>query len=226
MAITDVSQYAHLSDADLTALAAELDEIRTAVEASRGARDRAYITRAIAFQRWFDIAARLIIAGTKGKIGWALGTTALAAAKCIENMELGHNITHGQWDWMNDPEIHSNTWEWDMVGLTSQWRYTHNYQHHVFTNVVGVDTDLGFGVLRVTRDQKWRPLALLQPLFAVLLGMAFEWGIAFYGAIAVQQEESTDAGRAAQKSAMLRKMARQAGKDYVLFPALSFRRWR
>ena len=120
MAITDVSEYAHLSDADLRALAAELDKIRTDIETSRGARDRAYIMRAIAFQRCFDIAARLIIALTKGKIGWALGTTALAAAKCIENMELGHNITHGQWDWMNDPEIHSNTWEWDMAGLTSQ----------------------------------------------------------------------------------------------------------
>ena len=89
-----------------------------------------------------------------------------------------------------------------------------------------MDADLGFGILRVTRDQKWRPLALLQPLFAVLLGMAFEWGIALYGVISVQQEEITDAGRAAQKSAMLRKMARQAGKDYVLFPALSRRRWR
>ena len=98
-------------------------------------------------------------------------------------MELGHNITHGQWDWMNDPEIHSNTWEWDMVGLSSQWRYSHNYQHHVFTNIVGVDDDLGFGVLRVTRDQKWRPVALLQPLCAVLLGMAFEWGVAFHGVI-------------------------------------------
>src|ERR1700748_2948094 len=226
LVITDVSQYAHLSDVDLAALAAELDEIRTDVEASRGARDRAYITRAIAFQRWFDIAARLIIAGTKGKIGWALGTTALAAAKCIENMELGHNITHGQWDWMNDPEIHSKTWEWDMAGLTSQWRYTHNYQHHVFTNIVGVDADLGFGVLRVTRDQKWRPLALLQPLFAVLLGMAFEWGIALYGVISVQQEETTDAGRTAQKSAMLPEMASHDGQDYVLFSALSGRRWR
>ena len=42
-------------------------------------------------------------------------------------MEIGHNVGHGQWDWMNDPEIHSNTWEWDMVGLSSQWRYSHNY---------------------------------------------------------------------------------------------------
>ncbi len=123
----------------------------------------------------------------------------MAAAKCIENMELGHNISHGQWDWMNDPEIHSNTWEWDIAGLSSQWRYSHNHRHHVFTNVVGVDDDLGFGVLRVTRDQKWRPIALLQPLFAVLLGMAFEWGIALYGVYRGAGARNTDAGSRAHK---------------------------
>ena len=103
------------------------------------------------FRRFLDLAARLLIASSRGKIGWVLGTGALAAAKCIENMELGHNITHGQWDWMNDPEIHSATWEWDMAGVSSQWRYSHNYRHHMFANVIGVDDDLGFGVLRVTR---------------------------------------------------------------------------
>jgi NADPH-dependent stearoyl-CoA 9-desaturase len=225
MAITEVPEYAHLSAADLAALAADLDKIRGDVEASRGTKDRAYITRAITFQRCVDVVARLIIAGTKGKAGWAIGTATLAAAKCIENMELGHNISHGQWDWMNDPEIHSNTWEWDIAALTSQWRYTHNYQHHVFTNVVGVDDDLGFGILRVTRDQKWRPITMLQPLFAVLLAMAFEWGIALYGMIAVQQEETSDAGRSAQKTALLSKISRQVLKDYVLFPAFSRRRW-
>ena len=61
-----------------------------------------------------------IIAGSRSKAGWVLGTTALAVAKSIENMELGHNICHGQWDWMNDPEIHSSTWEWDMAGVSSQ----------------------------------------------------------------------------------------------------------
>ncbi len=225
MAITEVPEYAHLSAADLAALAADLDEIRCDVEASRGTKDRAYITRAITFQRCVDVVARLIIAGTKGKVGWAIGTATLAAAKCIENMELGHNISHGQWDWMNDPEIHSNTWEWDIAAVSSQWRYTHNYQHHVFTNIVGVDDDLGFGILRVTRDQKWRPIAMLQPLFAVLLGMAFEWGIALYGVIAVQQEETTDAGRSAQQRALLSKISRQVLKDYVLFPVFSRRRW-
>lgn len=225
MAITDVPAYAHLSDTDLEEFGAALDAIRCDVESSRGASDRAYIKRAILFHRILEIAARLVIGVSKSKSGWAAGTAGLAAAKCIENMELGHNISHGQWDWMNDPEIHSNTWEWDIAAVSSQWRYTHNYQHHVFTNIVGVDDDLGFGILRVTRDQKWRPIAMLQPLFAVLLGMAFEWGIALYGVIAVQQEETTDAGRSAQQRALLSKISRQVLKDYVLFPVFSRRRW-
>jgi fatty acid desaturase len=226
MAITEVPEYAHLSDADLEELAAALEAIRRDIEASLGAKDRAYITRAIAFQRCLEIAARIAIAGSKGKFGWAVGTAALAAAKCIENMELGHNISHGQWDWMNDPEIHSSTWEWDMAGPSSQWRHSHNYLHHVYANVVGVDDDLGFGIMRVTRDQDWRPSALVQPLRAVLLALAFEWGVALHGLYSVQERETTEAGKSAHRTALIRKMARQAGKDYVLFPALSRRRWR
>ena len=103
MAITDVPEYAHLSDADLEEFAAALEVIRCDIEASRGANDRAYIKRAIAFHRSLEVTARLVIGVGKGKFGWAVGTAALAAAKCIENMELGHNISHGQWDWMNDP---------------------------------------------------------------------------------------------------------------------------
>jgi fatty acid desaturase len=223
MAIAEVSEYAHLSAADVEALAAALEAIRCEIEDSRGARDRAYIKRAIAFQRCLEVAARLTLCGSKSKVGWAVGTAALAVAKCIENMELGHNISHGQWDWMNDPEIHSSTWEWDMASLSSQWRYSHNYRHHVFTNVIGMDDDLGYGVLRVTRDQEWRPSALVQPVRAVLLALAFEWGIALHGLYSEQDREATDVGKSAQKKALIRKMARQAGKDYLLFPALSRR---
>ena len=141
-------------------------------------------------------------------------------------MELGHNIGHGQWDWMNDPEIHSTTWEWDMAGLSSQWRYSHNYRHHMFTNVVGVDDDLGYGVLRVTRDQQWKPNNLLQPLRHLLLAVAFEWGIALHGLYSEQDRAETDAEKSAHTRALRRKIARQAGKDYLLFPALAGRRWR
>ena len=226
MAITEISEYAHLSDADIEALAVELDTIRRDIEDSLGVKDRAHIRRAIAIQRCLEIAARLIIGVSKTRSGWMLGTGTLAVAKCIENMELAHNIIHGQWDWMNDPEIHSSTWEWDMVGPSSHWRSSHNANHHVFTNIVGMDDDLGFGILRVTRDQEWRPGNLLQPLRAVLLAAAFEWGVAFHDLYSIQESTATEAGKAAHKTDLLRKMARQAGKDYVLFPALSRRRWR
>src|SRR6266568_7337450 len=117
MAITEVGAYAHLSPADVEALGCELDAIRRDIEDRRGARDATYIRRTIAFQRTLDAASRLIIGASRGRIGWTLGTAGLATAKSIENMELGHNIGHGQWDWMNDPEIHSGTWEWDMAGV-------------------------------------------------------------------------------------------------------------
>lgn len=226
MAITDVASYAHLSPADIEALGRELDEIRHAVEAQRGARDAAYIRRTIAGQRMLAVVARLTVALSRGTIGWALGTTGLAVAKSIENMEIGHNVSHGQWDWMNDPEIHSLTWEWDMVGLSSQWRYAHNFRHHVYTNVLGMDDDIGFGVMRVTRDQRWRPSMLAQPLQNLLLAVTFEWGIALHGLDAEHARAETPGQKKARTKALVGKITRQAGKDYVLYPALSGRRWR
>lgn len=226
MAITEVPEYAHLSDEDVISLAAELDDIRRDIAESLGEKDHRYIRRAIAFQRYLEAAARVTIFASRGRLGWTVGTVALAVAKCVENMELGHNITHGQWDWMNDPEIHSSTWEWDMVAPSSHWMSSHNFLHHKFTNVVGVDPDLGFGMMRVTRDQKWQPGDLLQPLRAVLLAMLFEWGIAMHGLYAAQGRESTESAKAAHRKTTIRKMLRQAGKDYLAFPALSHRRWR
>lgn len=159
-------------------------------------------------------------------MSWLLGTIALATAKSIENMEIGHNVGHGQWDWMNDPEIHSSTWEWDMAGLSSQWRYSHNYTHHVFSNILGMDDDIGFGVLRVTRDQKWKPDYLLSPLRNILLAAGFEWGIALHGLYSSQDRAGSEAGKKAEGKALVRKISRQVAKDYLIFPALGGRRWR
>ncbi|WP_280248420.1 fatty acid desaturase family protein [Nocardia abscessus] len=226
MAITQVAAYAHLSETDIEAMGREFDAIRRDILDRRGAGDAAYIRRTIAFQRILEATSRLVIRGTRTKAGWLLGTTALAAAKSIENMEIGHNVSHGQWDWMNDPEIHSTTWEWDMAGLSSQWRYSHNYRHHVYTNVVGIDDDIGFGVMRVTRDQRWRPRLLLQPLQNLFLAMTFEWGIALHDLYSERARTPAPAEKAAQTRALIRKIARQVTKDYVLFPALSGRCWR
>ncbi|MFE7800511.1 fatty acid desaturase family protein [Nocardia sp. NPDC057440] len=226
MAITEIKEYAHLSAADVEALGRELDAIRGDITEQRGERDAAYIRRTIAFQRILDAVSRLVIVGSRTKAGWLLGTAGLAVAKSIENMEVGHNVCHGQWDWMNDPEIHSSTWEWDMAGVSAQWRYSHNYRHHVFTNVLDMDDDIGFGVMRVTRDQTWQPRFLLQPLQNLFLAATFEWGIALHGMYAERDRMPTQEQKTAQTRAMIGKLARQAGKDYLLFPALSGRRWR
>jgi fatty acid desaturase len=226
MAISDVAQYAHLSESDMEALGAELDTIRRDIEESRGAHDATYIRRTIAFQRTLEIGARLLIAASRSTTGWIVGTAALAFAKCVENMEISHNVGHGQWDWMNDPEIHSTTWEWDMAGLSSQWRYAHNYRHHVFTNVLDMDEDLGFGVMRVSREQPWQPRHLLQPLRNLALAIGFEWGIALNGIHAAHARAETATQRRAESHAVINKITRQMSKDYLFFPLLSRSRWR
>ena len=160
MAITDVPAFAHLTEADIENLAVELDSIRLDIEDSRGERDSRYIRRTIAAQRALEVTARLMLAASSRRSAWWAGTVTLGVAKIIENMEIGHNVMHGQWDWMNDPEIHSSTWEWDMSGSSKHWRFTHNFMHHKYTNILGMDDDVGYGVLRVTRDAKWKPFNL------------------------------------------------------------------
>jgi linoleoyl-CoA desaturase len=36
---------------------------------------------------------------------------ALGTYKVLENMEIGHNVLHGQYDFMRDPELSSATYE-------------------------------------------------------------------------------------------------------------------
>ena len=178
MAITDVPEFTHLTDADIESLAVELDAIRQDIEDSRGERDARYIRRTIAAQRALEVAGRLMLAASSKRSAWWAGTATLGVAKIIENMEIGHNVMHGQWDWMNDPEIHSSTWEWDMSGASKHWRFTHNFMHHKYTNILGMDDDVGYGVIRVTRDAKWKPFNLYgNLLFNTLLAIGFEWGV-------------------------------------------------
>ena len=92
-------------------------------------------------------------------------------------MEIGHNVMHGQYDWMRDPALNSKMFEWDNVCPSDQWRHSHNYMHHTFTNILGKDRDIGYGILRMEDAQKWNPYYLGNPVYAFLLMMAFEWGV-------------------------------------------------
>ncbi|MCJ0890562.1 fatty acid desaturase [Rhodococcus sp. ARC_M12] len=229
MAITDIKEFAHLSEADMEAFGRELDAIRRDVEDSRGERDAAYIRRTIRLQRLLELGGRAVLLGSKYRPAWIAGTAMLSVAKIIENMELGHNVMHGQWDWMNDPEIHSTSWEWDQTGPSEQWKRAHNYSHHTYTNIVGMDDDIGFGILRMTRDEPWKPINLVQPLANIVLATTFEWGIALHDYDAQKQLDSEDEKgllKSPASRAFARKIAKQVGKDFVLFPALSGPSWK
>ena len=229
MAITDIPEFAHLSAEDVESLGAELEQIRQDIIGSLGERDADYIRNTIRFQRGLEVSARLLLTvGSRNKTAWAIGAGTLGVAKIIENMEIGHNVMHGQWDWMNDPEIHSTNWEWDNVGTSEHWKQTHNYMHHKYTNILGMDDDVGYGLLRVTRDQRWHPFYYGNLAYNTLLALLFQWGVGIQylelGKVAKGRDDRAKTKR--NVSLFLRKAGRQMAKDYVFYPALSGKGWK
>src|SRR3954464_8616539 len=107
-----MSTTALLTPDDVEEFGRELDKIRDEVIGSLGESDAAYIRGIIAMQRRLEVAGRALLLASWLPPAWITGTAALATAKILENMEIGHNVLHGQWDWMRDPKIHSTTWEW------------------------------------------------------------------------------------------------------------------
>jgi fatty acid desaturase len=214
---------AHLTPADIETLGRELDAIRQQVVDSRGERDAAYIRRVIEAQRALEFSSRIVLLASMFPPAWLAGTVGLSLAKILENMEIGHNVMHGQWDWMRDPAIHSTTWEWDNVSPAALWKHSHNELHHTYTNVLGKDNDLGYGIMRVDEDQRWSPILLLQPLFNAANMLVFEYGIAAYDLEIgkVLKGRSDRAVFRKHAKMVLRKIGKHVARDYVLHPLLS-----
>ena len=218
-----------LSDAEVAELAEELDAIRQQVLDTRGERDAAYIRRVIKAQRTLEIGSRVLLLASRHQAPRRLGTACLALAKILDNMEIGHNVLHGQWDWMRDPKIHSTTWQWDHASPPEQWKRAHNEVHHTYTNILGHDNDLGYGIMRVDEAQEWERRHLAQPVWNLITACIFEWGIAMYDLDlgdhlrdkrTMSPEKKIDARRT------LKNVGQQVVKDYVIWPALSLRGWR
>ena len=253
MAISDIKAYSHLSEEDVAEIGRRFEAIAEEHRAALGPKDARYIRTLIRVQRILEVTGRGLLvlptigmaldkAGYKTRKGgllprslrtpahkglWWAGVSTLSLAKVLENLEIGHNTMHGQWDWMNDPEIHSSTWEWDNSCPSSGWKHSHNFVHHKYTNVLGMDNDVGYGILRVTRDKKWTPVTLTQPIQNVILASLFQWAVAFYdvelGAVFAGKKKWEVAKP--QFIEVLEKGGRQLLKDYALFPLLAGPRW-
>ncbi|MGV9668639.1 fatty acid desaturase family protein [Nocardia niigatensis] len=201
----------------------ELDALRARITADLGDRDREYIYNVIKAQRGFEIAGRgLLYLGFLPPF-WLAGVAALSVSKILDNMEIGHNVMHGQWDWMREPTLNSRVFEWDTVCPSDQWRHSHNYMHHTYTNILDMDRDVGYGILRVDEAQSWNVLRLGNPLYAFILMVAFEWGVMGHDL----EVENIVRGKKpwSEVKTLLqgqwRKAGRQVLKDYVVFPALT-----
>jgi fatty acid desaturase len=201
----------------------ELDAIRERVIADLGDRDATYIRRVIKAQRALEVGGRALLFAGLLPPAWLAGTAMLAASKILDNMEIGHNVMHGQYDWMGDPALTSRNFEWDSACPSDQWRHSHNYMHHTYTNIVDMDRDIGYGILRMSEDQRWHPYYLGNPVYAFLLMVFFQYGVALHeleterirsGEISIADKRDTIRG-------IWGKVKRQTLKDYVAFPLLA-----
>ncbi|MEO9138015.1 MAG: acyl-CoA desaturase [Jatrophihabitans sp.] len=212
-----------LNDEQLEAIGKEFDALHDEVFGELGDSDARYIRRMIQFERRLVAASRGVLLFSRFKPAWVLGTAGLSVAKILENMEIGHNVMHGQWDWMNDPNIHSSTWDWDTASPAAAWKHSHNYVHHTYTNVIGKDKDVGYEIFRVDARQPWNPVYLFQPIGNILLMLAFEWGVALHD-LDFDQIKSGEKSRKQvwqELKAIGVKARRQIAKDYVAYPGVS-----
>jgi NADPH-dependent stearoyl-CoA 9-desaturase len=213
----------HLTSDDIDALGEELDDLRRRTVDDLGERDRDYLEKVVRAQRGLEFAGRALMFAGFLPPAWVGGTTALALSKILDNMEIGHNVMHGQYDFLQDPAFDGTTFEWDTACPGDSWRRTHNHEHHTYTNILGKDRDVGYGFLRMTEDQTWKPTDLGNPVYATLLAVFFQYGVMLHEL----EAERLIAGKKPWsdteelRTEMARKVASQSLKDYVLFPLLT-----
>jgi linoleoyl-CoA desaturase len=221
-----------LSAEQSRSLRSELDALRQEYAAKIGDRDAEYIRTVRSVARISHVAGRLLIHFSLEPVSWGAGVVALATYKVLENMEIGHNVLHGQYDFMRDPELSSATYEWDMVGTAKSWKRAHNATHHVFTNVIGRDRDFGYNAFRFSEEVPWRPMHLLQPLVSPISGLLFEYSIGAYDlglldGLGPGSNRAAGARRRPRREvardlwAFARKAARKGFVEYVFYPALA-----
>jgi len=203
----------------------EMDAIRQRIVADLGQDDVDYISNVIRTQRGLEVAGRALLFAGFFPPAWLAGVGALSLAKILDNMEIGHNVMHGQYDWTRVPELSSRQFEWDTMAPAENWRHSHNYIHHTFTNVLGKDRDIGYGILRIDPAQKWHPYYLGNPVYATLLALLFQWGVMLhdleFDRVVRGERKWSDPELKAMRARMVPKAARQVTKDYVLFPLLT-----
>ncbi len=207
----------------LDAFGNELNALHQEAMRDLGQRDADHIRGMIRLQRYAEIGGRGLLFFGFNPITWPLGVALLSVSKILNNMEIGHNVMHGQYDWMNDPEIHSQRHNWDNICDPNAWRKTHNFEHHVHTNIIGKDRDFGYGAFRMSEDIPWEPKHRYQLQYYVIMAILFQWGVGLHDLEAdrIRNKEITRESKLPVWQAFLKRMRKHLLKDYVVFPLLA-----
>ena len=207
----------------------DLDEIKFSTLDKVGQQDANHIRRVIRQQRFCSWGGRiLLMMGLIHPALWVVGILLLSIAKILENMEIAHNVMHGQYDWMNDKQLNSQSYEWDIACDGKSWNRVHNFEHHTYTNIIGKDRDFGYGLLRLSDDFKWRFKNVWQFITYLNLSVLFQWGVSYHELagerVFIGKKKENREGQVSHeelKQRFFSKGARQLIKDYVLFPLLA-----
>ena len=217
---------AHLTAEDIENLGRELDAIRDQVHRQpRRARRRRTSARSSDVQRKLELASRARAA--------VLAVPAGVARRHRRPVGLEDPREHG-----DRPQRHARP-----VGLDARpedplhapgsgttprpsdmWKHSHNELHHTYTNVLGRDNDLGYGIMRVDEDQRWHPV-LPRPaaveLHQRLLLRVRHRRLRPRDRQGPQGPQGQGRTSSARSSGVLGKIRRQATRDYVVHPLLS-----
>lgn len=206
----------------------DIDQIRDETMAKVGLEDADYIRKVVRAQRLLDLGGRIVmVAGFYHWIWFVVGAVMLGIAKIINNMEIGHNIIHGQYDFMNDPHLNGRSFEWDNACDGQSWRRTHNFDHHTYTNVIGKDRDFGYELLRLSDDIPWKKRFKNQFLAYIGLTLFFQWGVAYHELIGERiffgkkkSDRHLPISRQQLTTDFFAKIGKVTFRDYIFFPGI------
>lgn len=215
------------TEQEMLAFQRELDELRADVTSRLGEVDARYVKTVLWIARGMESAGRgLLVLGGGFWPTWGLGVFLLMLSHLVETMELGHNIMHGQFNFMKDPRFEGKRYRWAFACLPEDWHEFHNHTHHHYANVIGRDRDFSYGgMLRMSADTPWQPVHLIQWLVVPAAACLFEWAIALHNLEQENEKRWADPVRARARWERLwpRTRARLlfvARKEFLWWPLL------
>ena len=135
-------------------------------------------------------------------------------------MEIGRNVLHGLWDWMNAPRSTPRPGLRHRVhGRGPGSTRTNHYIHHTYTNIRGKDRDLGYEIMRIDPHQKWHPV---QPV-TTCCWPSVGWDVAVHDLDfeAIRAGEKPKEQVLKELKGIAGKARAQIVKDYVSWPLVS-----